>query len=310
MGTLSCELVGSDLNFRKSLDFAKNIAVTKSPVLITGDSGTGKKSLAFFIHQNSARKNAPFYVVDCNQDMSDVEKEILGFRDEETQKFCRGAIENSNGGTVVFANIDALDESFQKKLYKIIQELPDYELDVRLIATTTKNLSKLVAATRFQRSLYSYFSTSQIGLGNLKERSTDVVVLANYLLNSISENKELTFSEDALNKLQTLTFDRNINSLEELIERAIEKAENNVIGAEALSMNERKFDLRGIETDEDGVKLMSLREAEKLLIKKALIYTSENRTQAAKILGVSIRTLRNKINEYRTDGTNYFINLR
>lgn len=310
MATLSSELVGSDLNFRKSLDFAKNIAVTKSPVLITGDAGTGKKSIAYFIHQNSARKNSPFYVVDCNQDMTDVEKEILGYRDEETQKFVRGAIENSNGGTVVFANIDALDESFQKKLYKIIQELPDYELDVRLIATTTKNLSKLVAATRFQRSLFSFFSTSQINLSNLKERSTDILALANYFLNTLTENMELTFSEDAQNKIQTLNFENNIASLKDLIERAIDKAENNVIHAEALTMNDRKFDLRGIETDEDGVKLMSLREAEKLLIKKALIYTSENRTQAAKILGVSIRTLRNKINEYRTDGTNYFINLR
>ena len=82
------------------------------------------------------------------------------------------------------------------------------------------------------------------------------------------------------------------------------------LDVQAIEKGERKVEFTSVETDEDGLKLMSLKDAEKLLIKKALVYTSENRTQAAKILGVSIRTLRNKINEYRSEGTTYFVNLR
>jgi two-component system response regulator FlrC len=86
--------------------------------------------------------------------------------------------------------------------------------------------------------------------------------------------------------------------------------EGSTLDLAAIENGERKVEFSSSEIDEDGFKLMSLKEAEKLLIKKALVFTSENRTQAAKILGVSIRTLRNKINEYRGDGATYFINLR
>lgn len=91
---------------------------------------------------------------------------------------------------------------------------------------------------------------------------------------------------------------------------AVENAVNGLIDLNAIELGERKTDSQTIDFDDDGIRLMSLKEAEKLLIKKALMHTSENRTQAAKILGVSIRTLRNKINEYRNDGSSYFINLR
>lgn len=306
----SVSLVGNDLNFKQSLEFAKNISVTKSPVLVTGDLGTGKRSLCYFMHTNSARKAGAFIVVDCAGEISRVEQEILGYREEGTGKFFKGALERGNGGTVIFANIDALDENFQKRLYKIIQELPDYELDVRLAATTTKNLSKLVAAGRFQRSLLSYFSCAQITLNNLKERATDIELLVNHFIAEFSTEAELSISEEAMDKLLNHNWNGNIAELREAVETAAQNNNQGIIDLESLSMGDKKQDLRLIETDEEGFKLMSLRDAEKLLIKKALIYTSENRTQAAKILGVSIRTLRNKINEYRTDGTNYFVNLR
>jgi two-component system response regulator FlrC len=86
--------------------------------------------------------------------------------------------------------------------------------------------------------------------------------------------------------------------------------EGSTLDVQAIENGERKVEFSTSEMDEDGFKLMSLKDAEKLLIKKALVFTSENRTQAAKILGVSIRTLRNKINEYRSEGTSYFVNLR
>ena len=306
----SVSLVGNDLNFKQSLDFAKNIAVTKSPVLITGDQGTGKRTLAYFIHTNSARKSSAFIVVDCAGEISRVEQEILGYREEGTGKFFKGALERANGGTVIFANIDNLDENFQKRLYKIIQELPDYELDVRLGATTTKNLSKMVAAGRFLRSLFSYFSCAQISLNNLKERGADIETLARHFIADFSSEAELSITDEAMDKLVTHSWEANISELREVIRTAVANNNEGIIDLDCLAVGVKPQDLKLAEADEDGFKLMSLRDAEKLLIKKALIYTSENRTQAAKILGVSIRTLRNKINEYRNDGSNYFVNLR
>lgn len=308
MVTFSSELVGNDLNFKKSLDFAKNIAVTKSPVLIMGEIGTGKRHLAYYIHTNSARKSGPFIIVDCAADLSIVEQEVLGYR-EESGKFHKGALERGSGGTVVFANIESLEENFQKRLYKIIQELPDYELDVRLIASTSKNLSKMVTAGKFLRNLFTFFSCSQITLDLLKERNSDIELLAQYFANSKAEGGQVSFTQEALEKLNSLEWTRNIAELKDMVEEACSKMENNTIDAECLELSEKSIDIK-LDGDEEGFKLMSLREAEKLLIKKALIYTAENRTQAAKILGVSIRTLRNKINEYRQDGTQFFVNLR
>jgi two-component system response regulator FlrC len=312
MFTLNLELVGNHPKFKKALDFAANVAVTKSPALIVGETGTGKRALCQFIHQNSNRRNGPYQIVDCSMDPQDVENLILGWR-EPNGKFHKGVLEVANGGTVVFANIDGLVAAFQKRLFTIFQELPDYEIDVRLLATTTKNLSKFVGAGRFHRSLYTYFSSTQIALIPLRERGTDVEMIAR----SIAQTRavacnipQVTFSDDALNKIINFYWTHNITELRAVIENAVENSSQGLIDINAIELGEKKAESIAVETDEDGMRLMSLREAEKLLIKKALIHTSENRTQAAKILGVSIRTLRNKINEYRSEGANYFVNLR
>lgn len=304
-------LVGQHPKFKKAMDFATNIAVTKSPALIVGESGTGKKTFCRYIHGNSARANQALTVVDCSQDAKSVENQILGYRDDETGRFHKGALELSNGGTVVFANIDGLDENFQKRLYQIIQELPDYELDIRLLATTSKNLSKYVGAGRFYRALYTYFASTQINLTPLRERATDIGCIAKHFVEEFEREKnvKVDIENDAIEKMASYYWTHNVAELKVVVESSIENAQDGIITAETVVLGERKPELGG-DSSADGLKLMSLKEAEKLLIQKALIHTSENRTQAAKILGVSIRTLRNKINEYRSEGTSYFVNLR
>lgn len=306
-------LVGNHPKFVKALDFARNLSVTKSPVLVVGESGSGKKSFCQFVHKNSARANGETLIVDCSLDAKNVENEILGYRDEETGSFNRGVLERANGGSVILSNIDALDEKFQKRLYQILQELSDYDLDVRIMATTTKNLSKYVGAGRFYRALYTYFSGSQIVLVPLRERGSDIELLAQHFANNwtaANSRESVTFSEDASKKICSFYWAHNVAELKSVIENSIANAEGSIIDINAIELGEKKAEAESSEVDEDGLRLMSLKEAEKLLIKKALIHTSENRTQAAKILGVSIRTLRNKINEYRSSGNNYFVNLR
>lgn len=306
-------LVGNHPKFNAALEMARNVAVTKTPILISGEAGSGKKALGAYIHQNSARKNARLEVVDCSLDTATVEKIVLGYRDDESGRFNRGVLELANGGTVIFANIDALDDIFQKRLYTILQELPDYELDVRVLATSSKNLSKLVGAGKFSRALYTYFSGAQIDMISLRERGTDVELIARHFINEYAtENAagELTLCQEAAQKLSDYNWNQNLNELRTFIRKTLANMEGKTLDLAAIENGERKVEFTSAEVDEDGFKLMSLKEAEKLLIKKALVFTSENRTQAAKILGVSIRTLRNKINEYRGEGAAYFINLR
>lgn len=306
-------LVGNHPKFNLALETARNVAVTKTPVLISGEAGSGKKAVGAYIHTNSARKNARLEIVDCSFDSQTVEKIVLGYRDDQSGKFNRGVLELANGGTVIFANIDALDENFQKRLYTILQELPDYELDVRILATTSKNLSKLVGAGKFSRALYTYFSGAQIDMISLRERGTDVELIARHFIEEFaSENSagEISLCSEAARKLTDYSWNNNLSELRSFIRKALTNMDGQTLDVQAIENGERKIEFSQAETDEDGLKLMSLKDAEKLLIKKALVYTSENRTQAAKILGVSIRTLRNKINEYRSEGAVYFVNLR
>ncbi len=306
-------LVGNHPKFNAALEMARNVAVTKTPILISGEAGSGKKAVGAYIHQNSARKNARLEVVDCSLDTATVEKIVLGYRDDESGRFNRGVLELANGGTVIFANIDALDDIFQKRLYTILQELPDYELDVRVLATTSKSLSKLVGAGKFSRALYTYFSGAQIDMISLRERGTDVELIARHFINEYAQETsagDLTLCQEAAQKLSDYNWNQNLNELRTFIRKTLANMEGKTLDLAAIENGERKVEFTSAEVDEDGFKLMSLKEAEKLLIKKALVFTSENRTQAAKILGVSIRTLRNKINEYRGEGAAYFINLR
>lgn len=306
------ELVGSHPKFTIALETARNVAVTKTPVLISGEAGSGKKALGAYIHTNSVRKSARLEIVDCAAEAQNVEKIVLGFRDDETGRFNRGVLEVANGGTVIFANIDALDESFQKRLYTILQELPDYELDVRILATTSKNLSKLVGAGKFSRALYTYFNGASIDMVALRERGTDVEEIARHFINEYANETEASFDlcSEAARKLSDYNWSQNLSELKTFIRKTLSNMEGKTLDIQAIENGERKVEFTSSELDEDGFKLMSLKDAEKLLIKKALVYTSENRTQAAKILGVSIRTLRNKINEYRGEGATYFMNLR
>ena len=303
-------LFGKDPKIQRAVAIARNVSVTKSPVLITGEVGVGKKTFCQFIHENSNRSGMPFEVVDCSGDQNTVSNEILGHRDEESGRFHKGVLERANGGTVVFSNVDGLEESFQKRLHKILSELSDYDIDVRITATTTKNLSKLVGSGNFYRGLYTIIAGNVINLTPLRERVNDLELLINHFIQDFSPTKEITIDSSALNKILDHYWTYNIQELKAVMENSIANCEGTILTEADLEIGEKKAVNLILEEDNEGIRLMSLKEAERLLIKKALMHTSENRTQAAKILGVSIRTLRNKINEYRSIGNAYFVNLR
>ncbi len=309
METVNVELFGRDPKVQKAVSVAANVSVTKAPVLVAGEAGVGKRTLARYIHENSSRAGKPFEMVDCSADATTVENNILGWRDQEG-RFNKGALEKANEGTVVFANIDGLEDEFQKKLHKIISELEDYDIDVRIIATTTKNLSKLVGSGRFYRGLYTLVSNNTLSLSPLRERINDLEMMAQHFVNEFAGGNQISVDQSAMDKILAHYWTHNVHELRTVLESSVANCDGEMLTEADLEIGEKKAVNMISEDDNEGIRLMSLKEAEKLLIKKALIHTSENRTQAAKILGVSIRTLRNKINEYRGAGNAYFVNLR
>jgi two-component system response regulator FlrC len=311
MEAIRVELFGTDVRVEKALQQARNLSVSKAPVLVVGENGVGKRTLGRFIHESSGRALQAFELVDCSLPAQDVENKILGFRDATSGRFTKGILEAANKGTVVFANIDCLDEEFQKRLNKIINELEDYDIDVRLIATTTKNLSKLVGAGRFYRGLFTIFSGNSVTIPALRERQEDLQRLARHFMNEATDSTEVSNEIDtvAMNRITSHYWANNIHELRQVISSSVNN-NSSLLDESAYEVNDKKTVNFMNDDDSEGMRLMSLKDAEKLLIKKALIHTGENRTQAAKILGVSIRTLRNKINEYRTDNASYFVNLR
>lgn len=310
MSSINLELFGLDPKVQKALETAKNLSSTKVPVLVVGETGIGKKTLAKYIHENSSRASKTFASVDCSEDPENVANRILGYRDEESNRFIKGILENSNGGTVVFTNVDALEEKFQKRIYEIFNQLADYDIDIRIICTTSKNLSKLVGSGRFYRGLYTLIAANQLFLSPLRERIGDLDNILKMVLSEISEGT-VVLSDDARNKLLQHYWTHNIEEIKKVLTATVEEFEGDIILEQDLALGEKKMSSSNAgDQNSDVISLMSLKEAEKLLIQKALLHTGENRTQAAKILGVSIRTLRNKINEYRTTGSPYFVNLR
>jgi len=308
------DFFGSSQKMSKILESLEELIESSQSVCFSGEEGVGRKSMATYIHQNSSRKNGPLYFIDCADESKEILNNLFGYREEKTQKFVRGALELANEGSIVLVDVDFLSEDLQKKIFKTIGELTDYDINIRFFSTSTKNLSKLVGIGKFHRGLFSYVSDKSITLPNLRERLEDVEFITHSFLKNASEKKSQLIQIDshAMEMLKNHYWPENIQELLETLEMATQKAieEEGIILPQYLFMD-RKSDFSDL-VDEDGetIKLMSLKDAEKLLIKKALMHTSENRTQAAKILGVSIRTLRNKINEYRGLGSNYFMNLR
>ena len=310
METVNINVFGKDLKVQKAMDMARSFSMLKSPVLIKGESGVGKKTLGRFIHENSNRSSGAFLIVDCAKEPKEVSNAVLGYRNEETGKFYRGVLEAGNGGTVVFSNIDALEENFQKRISTIFGELEDYDLDIRIIATTTTNLSKLVGAAKFYRKLYDFVSHNCIDIPPLRERVSDLKMIARYFAAQRIDGKSFEISDEAMKKITSHYWIHNIHELKEVIDSSVDGNSDGMISEINLDVTHGNNGSVSQSEQPEGIRLMSLKEAEQILIKKALLHTSENRTQAAKILGVSIRTLRNKINEYRRTGSSYFVNLK
>jgi DNA-binding NtrC family response regulator len=310
-------IVTEDPRMKKLLEMARAVADSRATVLVSGESGTGKELFARFLHEHSSRVSGPFVAVNCaSLPEGLLESELFG---HEKGAFTgaigrkQGKFELAHGGTILLDEISEMAVSLQAKLLRVLQEgeidrvggKKPVAVDVRVVATTNRDLKDHIAKGEFREDLFYRLNVIPIKVPPLRERSGDLMLLAEHFLGVFAkENRkpELKLSSEAKRLLGSQKWPGNVRELQNTMERAVLLATGEEITPEAL-MFEDHFS-GGAPADSAAAEVLAgpvptLRELERKAIDLALEETSGNRTHAAKMLGISVRTLRNKLNEYK-----------
>ncbi len=308
-------IVTRNPQMREILEMVKKVAPYKSTVLITGESGTGKELIAKAIHFASPRSEGPFVAVNCGAIPENLlESELFGhakgaFTDATYTK--TGLFEEANEGTIFLDEIGELPLNLQVKLLRVLEEgeirrVGDNKqigVDVRIIASTLRDLSEDVKQGRFRSDLFYRLNVLNIPLPPLRERKEDVPILVDLFVGRY--NRELGKSikgaaPEALDLLMKAPWEGNVRELENAVERAVAMSEAEVIKEDDLPPyimgKEEQGSLRIPDSELSIKKVVS--EVEQMLIRRALAKTGGNKTQAAKILEISHRALLYKIKDY------------
>jgi two-component system response regulator FlrC len=296
------------------LQRARAVAGTKVPVLLQGESGTGKELLARFIHRNSPRAHKPLVAVNCAAIPDNLlESELFGhekgaFTGAISRKI--GKFEQANGSTLLLDEIGEMSLNLQAKLLRVLQEWEVDRLggngpiavDVRVIATTNADLLEGVRNGKFREDLYFRLSVMPLRLPPLRERKEDIPLLAEHFLKLACREHSRSirgFTPRAMEKLEGHDWPGNVRELKNVIERAVLLASGDLVGEKDVWIEQ----LAGKEPEGiPGNGGRSLKDMERELILKTLEMEGWNRTRASAKLGISIRTLRNKLQEYRREG--------
>jgi two-component system response regulator PilR (NtrC family) len=312
------ELLGHSEAMRRIFDLVQRIANARTTVLVTGESGTGKERIARAIHQASERREKPFLVINCGAiPEALMEAELFGhekgaFTGAVSSRL--GIFRQADGGTVLLDEIGELAPALQVKLLRVLQERKvrsvgasaELSIDVRVLAATNRNVEDDVRAGRFRQDLYYRLNVIRIEVPPLRERPEDIRPLAEHFLAGCAadQNKDIrTFSPDALRGLEAYPFPGNVRELENVVERAVALATGPTIGLGDLpreiagAVSRPTPALVGL--PEDGCKLDDvLDEVERRLILQALERSGGVRTQASRLLGVTLRSFRYRLQKH------------
>lgn len=341
------DMIAGDPAMQKIVKLAEKIAPSEATVLITGESGTGKEVMSRFIHNKSKRKDGPFIALNCAAIPENLlESELFGhekgaFTGATGRRL--GKFEEASGGTLLLDEISEMHPLLQAKLLRAIQEREitrvgsndAVKVDVRILATSNRNLQESVQKGEFREDLYFRLNVVNIPLPSLRERPADIAKLASFFADKYAEAngvEKKKISKEALDKMQSYGWRGNIRELENAMHRAIIIALEDEIQPDDIHVQDGALassaipaatpvnapDPSGVgnagqdsaaPTQSDvqnpgGVETLigqSVADVERQLIINTLDHCLGNRTQAAKILGISIRTLRNKLNQYEAD---------
>jgi two-component system response regulator FlrC len=303
-------IVSRDPAVLRVLEVAESVASSRAPVLIEGESGTGKELLARHLHDSGSRRGRAFVAVNCAALPRELlESELFGHeRGAFTGAVARkvGKFELAAGGTILLDEISEMELGLQAKLLRVLQE---YEIDrvggtapvpvdVRVVATTNRRLRDQVDRGAFREDLYYRLSVIPLALPPLRERPGDVELLADHFLARFTGGRRLVLGAAAREALRRHPWPGNVRQLENALERAaLLTRSSELTPADLGDHDDTPARLTG-----GALAGRRVRDVERQLIFETLQRTKNNRTQAARLLGISIRTLRNKLAEYRQLG--------
>jgi DNA-binding NtrC family response regulator len=314
-------LVGRSKKMQEIFALVERVAPTTASILITGESGTGKEVVARTLHDLSPRKAKPFVAINCSAIPETlIESEIFG---HEKGAFT-GALERRAGcfelaeeGTLLLDEIGEMPIATQAKLLRVLEDRKfrrlgskvETEANVRVLAATNKVPEEAVAAGQLRNDLYYRLNVFNIHMPPLREHKEDLADLVESLINDLNEKHgtEVSAVDDSVMKaFQTYSWPGNVRELRNTIERAVILAAGRVVETKHLPPGFGTAQVRTAELDPNAIHLgvgTTVEEAEKQLILRTLASTSNNKTRAAEILGISLKTLHNKLKEYGSNGS-------
>jgi len=322
LNTLDAEIVSVSPEMDKVKKLILKVAKSNSTVLIRGESGTGKELIAHAIHSNSLRSSEIFQAVNCaaiNENL--LESELFGhekgsFTGAAGEK--KGLFEVANNGSLFLDEIGELDVALQAKLLRALQEreirrvggIKDIPIDVRVITATNRDLLKMAEEKRFREDLYYRLNVLSIDLPPLRERRTDIPVLIDFFLKKHTRgtNREIKIDTQARRLLEDYSYPGNVRQLESALERAILLCENDTITLDDLPPEMTQLPVGAAVSAgngtgaEDNFKLpaegVNFEDVERSLILQAMERTDNNITKAAKLLGLTFRTLQYRLEKF------------
>jgi two-component system, NtrC family, response regulator AtoC len=296
---------------KKAFEQAKQIAGSNANVFISGESGTGKEVIAHYIHYHSQRSSKPFIKVNCAAIPDTlIESEFFGhekgaFTGANARKL--GRFEIADKGTLLLDEVSEIPLSLQAKLLRVTQEqefervggTKPLQVDVRLISTTNRDIKEMLAQHILREDLFYRLNVVPLHLPPLRDRREDILPLTSFFINKAcsDNNRELKkFSAEAEKKLLTYSWPGNVRELANMIERAVVMCPESTISEQYLILDNASAPAQKSSVSSAP---MSLRELEKQHIIEMLQRYADNKTKTADILGITTRTLRNKLKEYK-----------
>ncbi|TWI72428.1 two-component system response regulator FlrC [Desulfobotulus alkaliphilus] len=315
-------LVTRDPGMQRLVDLTLRVAASRAPVFIQGESGTGKELFARMVHDNSPRSQGAFVAINCAALPENLlESELFGhekgaFTGATFRK--EGKFELAHGGTLLLDEVTEMPVHLQAKLLRVLQEgtvdrvggLRPVHVDVRIVATTNRDLREAMEEGVFREDLYHRLNTIPLRIPPLRERPGDIPLLVRHFIgkyNAEDGRSVKGLTDEALGCLTSVTFTGNVRELENVIRRAVLLCDGLEIRPEDLLLEKESSGSFSSESADapwvlpDAFVDAPLREVEKQMIFHTLKRFDGNRTHAAQLLGISVRTLRNKLNEYKND---------